>query len=304
MPNLLDIRRRIRTVKNTQQITKAMKMVSAAKLRRAQDQAVAARPYAQRLYHLMEDLAAHVDVATVAEGAEGLTGPGSLNPAALLVSRPARRIQLIAVSSDKGLAGSFNANVYKAVYSFIEEHPGIEVQLELVGRKVRDFFRSRPLPISGEHPGVFGKTVDFAAVRAIAQAVSQRYAHGEVDEVYLIGNEFKTVLTQKVEMHRILPLEVPERKSGEDESRSYLFDSPPAELLARLLPRYLETRIYRSLLESFAGEHAARMNAMDAATRNAGDLIDSLTLNMNRVRQAAITKEIIEIVSGASALSQ
>jgi len=304
MPNLLDIRRRIRTVKNTQQITKAMKMVSAAKLRRAQDQAVAARPYAQRLYHLMEDLAAHVDVATVADGAEGLAGTGGVNLADLLVSRPVRRIQLIAISSDKGLAGSFNANVYKAVYSFIEEHPGVAVQLELVGRKVRDFFRSRPLPISGEHLGVFGKTVDFEAVRAIAQAVSQRYANGEVDEVYLIGNEFKTVLTQKVETHRILPLEVPERKSGEDEGRSYLFDSPPAELLARLLPRYLETQIYRSLLESFAGEHAARMNAMDAATRNAGDLIDTLTLNMNRVRQAAITKEIIEIVSGASALNQ
>lgn len=299
------VQRRIKGFKSTQQITKAMKMVSAAKLRRAQDQAVAARPYAQRLYRLMEDLAAHVDVATVAEGAEGLTGAGGINLADLLVRRSVRRIQLIAISSDKGLAGSFNANVYKAVLSFIEEHPGIEVQLELVGRKVRDFFRSRPFPISGEHLGVFGKTVDFEAVRAIAQAVSQRYANGEVDEVYLIGNEFKTVLTQRVETHRILPLEVPERKSGEEEEgRAYLFDSPPAELLARLLPRYLETQIYRSLLESFAGEHAARMNAMDAATRNAGDLIDTLTLNMNRVRQAAITKEIIEIVSGASALNQ
>ena len=302
MPNLLDIRRRIRTVKNTQQITKAMMMVSAAKLRRAQDQAVAARPYAQRLYQVMEDLAAHVDVASLAEGAADLTGPGGINLTQLLVRRPVRRVQLVAISSDKGLAGAFNANVHKAVIAFIQEHPGLECQIELVGRKVRDYFRSRPYAISGEHIGVFGKTVDYEAVRGIAQAVTQRYANGEVDEVYLFGNEFKTVLTQKVETHRILPLDVPE--GGEGASRTYLFDAPPVELLARLLPRYLETQIYRSLLESFAAEHAARMNAMDAATRNAGDLIDTLTLNMNRVRQAAITREIIEIVSGASALNQ
>ncbi len=297
MPNLLDIRRRIRSVKNTQQITQAMKMVSAAKLRRAQEQALAARPYARQLQALMGGLAPHLDPQVLGEaslpGADWALGE-------LLVRRAVRRRRVVAITTDSGLVGAFNANVLKAVFELGAEPAGVATSYVAVGRKARDVFRRRGLPLAGEHLGLFGRQVDYAAARAIAAQAMQAYATAEVDEVVVVGNEFKSVLQQKVVSRVLLPLELPATAAAED--RDYIFETPPAQLLAALLPRALETQIYRSLLESLASEHAARMNAMEAATSNAGELIDSLTLYLNRVRQAAITKEIIEVVSGAAAL--
>ncbi len=305
MPNLLDIRRRIRSVKNTRQITKAMKMVSAAKLRRAQEQALAARPYAAQLRALLQDMVARTDLATLGED------PAGQAVSRLLVRRPEKRILLITIGSDKGLAGAFSAQVIKAALTFMAEHPGTEVKLELVGRRVRDHFRRQPELIAGQYLNAFGRTVDYGVAREIAADVIHRYSTGETDAVYLLGNEFKSVIQQRVVLHQLLPFSASPAKesakggqaAGQEAAQAdYLLEEPPAELLSELVPRYLQVQIYRSLLESFAAEHAARMNAMDSASRNAGDLIDSLTLTMNRVRQAAITKEIIEIVSGAAAL--
>lgn len=293
MPNLLDIRRRIRSVKNTQQITQAMKMVSAAKLRRAQEQALAARPYAQRLGELMGGLAAYLDPQELAdtklEGADWALGE-------LLVRRPVARRLVIAISTDSGLVGAFNANALKAAQAAAA---GAETQFAAVGRKARDFFRRRGEQLAFERVGLFARTIDYEAARQIAAEAMRLYATHAVDEVVVAGNEFKSVIQQRIVTRRLLPLEAPEHKG---EARDYIFETAPAALLAELLPRAIETQVYRALLESLAAEHAARMNAMEAATSNAGDLIDSLTLNMNRVRQAAITKEIIEVVSGASAL--
>jgi F-type H+-transporting ATPase subunit gamma len=300
MPNLLDIRRRIRSVKNTQQITQAMKMVSAAKLRRAQEQAVAARPYARQLQALMAGLAPHLDPQALAE--ERL--PGADWPlGALLERREVRRRRVIAITSDSGLVGAFNANVLKAALELAGAPPAAEASYIAVGRKARDFLRRRGLPLAGEHLGLFARQVSYDAARAIAAEAMHAYAAAEVDEVVVVGNEFKSVLQQRVVSHVLLPLALPESEgTAAAAGRDYIYETPPAQLLAALLPRALETLVYRSLLESLASEHAARMNAMEAATSNAGELIDSLTLNMNRVRQAAITKEIIEVVSGAAAL--
>ncbi|HXR98051.1 MAG TPA: ATP synthase F1 subunit gamma [Terriglobales bacterium] len=286
MPNLLDIRRRIRSVKNTQQITQAMKMVSAAKLRRAQEAAMQARPYAQRIEAMVNGLA-------------GFINPQDLDPslAALLARREVKRRLVITVSTDSGLVGAFNANVLKQALSLSPAAAATEYIA--VGRKSRDFLRRRDLRLIGEHLGVFTRTVDYDIARQIAQAAMAAYADARVDEVVLVGNEFKSVLQQRIVARQLLPFELPEQTGP---GRDYIFETPPAALLAKLLPRALEAQVYRALLESLASEHAARMNAMEAATSNAGDLIDSLTLNMNRVRQAAITKEIIEVVSGAAAL--
>jgi len=271
-------------VRNTQQITKAMKMVSAAKLRRAQDRVIASRPYGAALRALL------ADVASAAGGDESVAG----HP--LLARRPERRIQLVLITGDKGLAGAFNANVIKASQRFTEEHLPTVVDFELIGRKGRDFYRRREVSITGEHVGLAAK-VRAEDASEMAGKLMQRFKNEEIDAVYLLSNEFKSVMAQKVVMTQVLPVELPKQTEPVD----FIFEQPPLEMLESLLPRYVEIEIYRALLESAAAEHAARMTAMDAATSNASDMIDNLTLYMNRVRQASITKEIIEVVSGAAA---
>jgi F-type H+-transporting ATPase subunit gamma len=285
MPSLIDIRRRIRTVKNTEQITKAMKMVSAAKLRRAQDRVIAARPYAQSMQRMLSN------VAQAASEEETSRIP-------LLAQRPERRIQLIVMTADRGLAGAFNANVIRAAQKFIRDHAEAETALELVGRKGRDFFRRRHRNITGEAATFFQKSVRYENALEVAQKVIERFEKAEVDAVYLVVNHFKNVVVAELSITRILPVEVPEKKLTID----YIYEQPPHELLRSLLPRYVQVQIFRAMLESSAAEQAARMTAMDAASTNAAEVIDKLTLNMNRVRQASITREIIEIVSGAAAL--
>ncbi len=285
MPSLLDFRRRIRSVRSTQQITKAMKMVAAARLRRAQDRALAARPYAAILRELL------ANVAAAAAGNE------SVREHPLLVERPERRIQLILLTSDRGLAGAFNANLIRAAQKFILDHAGAEVRIEAVGRKGRDFFRRRKAALSGEHVGIYQKAL-YTDAAAIARQVTERYASAEVDAVYLLYNEFKSVIAQKFTIARVLPIAIPAGDGGRD----YLYEQPVEELLGSLLPRYVEIAVYQAVVESAAAEHAARMTAMDAATTNAAEVIDKLTLYMNRVRQASITTELIEVVSGAAAL--
>jgi F-type H+-transporting ATPase subunit gamma len=284
MPSLIDIRRRIRSVKNTQQITKAMKMVSAAKLRRAQDRVISSRPYASLLRKVLGNVAAAV--ASDEKAGE--------NP--LLAHRPEQRILLVLITGDKGLAGAFNSNLIKTAQRFSGEHGGAAIKMELIGRKGRDFFRKRGADITGDHVGLAAKVV-YGELAAIAQRAMELYRADEIDAVYLLYNEFKSVATQRVALTRVLPLEIPEQTEPVD----YIYEQPPIELLSALIPRFVELEFYRALLESAAAEHAARMTAMDAATSNAGDMIEKLTLYMNRVRQASITKEIIEVVSGAAA---
>ena len=284
MPSLIDIRRRIRSVKNTQQITKAMKMVSAAKLRRAQDRVVSARPYGALLRKVLGNVAAAVAADEQA---------GS-NP--LLAQRPEQRILLVLVTSDKGLAGAFNTNLTKAAQRFVAERAGASIRMELIGRKGRDFFRKRGASIAGEHINMAAKLV-FADVAAIARKAMEMYRNEEIDAVYLIYNEFKSVVAQILTTERVLPIALPEQAAPVD----YLFEQSPQAMLDALLPKYVETEFYRALAESTAAEHAARMTAMEAATSNAGEMIEKLTLYLNRVRQASITKEIIEVVSGAAA---
>jgi len=285
MPSLIDIRRRIRSVKNTQQITKAMKMVSAAKLRRAQDRALAARPYGAMLQQILVNVA-----EAAAQGAEGDTHP-------LLAVRPEKRILLIVVTADRGLAGAFNSNLIKLAQRFVDEHRAEELSFELIGRKGRDYFRRRSRRIHGEHTDLF-RTVRFEDAEKIAEAVIDLFSKAEIDAVYLFGNEFKSMMSAHLAAKRLLPIEVPKSSTPVD----YIYEQKPEELLGSLLPRYVKVQIFRALLESVAAEHAARMTAMDAASSNASDVIDRLTLHMNRVRQASITREIIEIVSGAAAL--
>lgn len=282
MPSLIDIRRRIRSVKSTQQITRAMKLVSAAKLRRSQDRALAARPYAAATARLLADL------ARAARKEERLAHP-------LLAERPEQRIQLVLITADRGLAGAFNSNLIKAAQQFLAEHAGQQVELELIGRKGRDFFRKRQARISGEHVGMTEKvTYEYAA--GIARQIMARFEQEEIDAVYLLFNEFKSVMAQRIALHRILPVELPAAASGID----FLYEQDPQRLIGRLLPRYIEIALHHALLESAAAQQAARMTAMDAATTNAAEMIDRLTLYMNRVRQASITREIIEVVSGAA----
>jgi F-type H+-transporting ATPase subunit gamma len=286
MPSLIDLRRRIRSVKNTQQITKAMKVVSAAKLRRAQDRVLASRPYAQSIARMLANVAQAVDESQDGEGMD------------LLARREEKRIQLLVITADRGLAGAFNSNVIRASQKFIQEHSGAEVQLELIGRKGRDFFRRRHRNVTGEYSTIFQKVVRYEDALEIANKVIERFKKAEIDAVYLVVNNFKSMMASSMVVSRILPVELPEQKEQID----YIYEQPPDVLLERLLPRYIEAQIFRALLESAAAEHAARMTAMEAASSNATDVIDSLTLKMNRVRQASITREIIEIVSGAAAL--
>ena len=284
MPSLIDIRRRIRSVKNTQQITKAMKMVSAAKLRRAQDRTIGARPYSAMLRKVLGNVAAAV------------AGDETVPENPLLARRDEKRILLVLITADKGLAGAFNTNLIKGAQRFQAERPGVEVKFELIGRKGRDFFRKRGVTVSGEYLGLAAK-VRHEDTAAIAQKAMDMFRAEEIDAVYLIFNEFKTVATQAMTVARVLPAELPQQATPVD----YIFDDPPAEMLDALLPKYVEMEFYRALAESTASEHAARMTAMDAASSNAADMIDRLTLYMNRVRQSSITKEIIEVVSGAAA---
>lgn len=282
MPSLIDIRRRIRSVKNTQQITKAMKMVSTARLRRAQERVINARPYER----MMSEMLASVAGAVSGEVASRLP---------LLAVREEKHVQLILVTSDRGLAGAYNTNLIKAAQQFLGEHPGVE--LELFGRKGRDFFARQPVKVSGAMTGISG-AANLAEAEKLATRLIDRFTSGEVDAVYLLYNEFKSILTQNVTLKRILPVAVEAGAPGRD----FIFEQPPELLLARLLPDSIRLNVFGAFLENAAAEHAARMTAMDAATTNANEVINKLTLYMNRVRQASITREIIEVVSGASAL--
>ncbi len=290
MPSLIDIRRRIRSVKNTQQITRALKLVSAAKLRRAQDRVIAARPYAQSIRQLLSNLAA------------AAASDPDLSASTLLAQREAKRIELILMTSDTGKAGAFNANLTRTADRFIREHEGAAFDIVTVGRKGRDYFRRRNASVPRDYIGVLAKPA-YATAAEIGRESVRRFRDGEVDAVYLINSEFKNVMSQKPSETRLLPVVLPEPKQGEEPKIiDYIFEQPPLEMLQRLLPRYVEVAVFQGMLETSASEHAARMTAMDAASRNAGDVIDKLTLTMNRARQAAITKEIIEVVSGAAAL--
>ena len=292
MANLLDIRRRIKSVKNTQQITKAMKMVSAAKLKRAQNRVINARPFANKMTEVLAELAKHTP--------EDFHHP-------LLDQHGDERYLVVLITADKGLCGAFNTNLLKAAQAFLKENSGKQIEFLAIGRKGRDFFRRRAT-LAGEYVGLTGKgRVEFSEALDVARDIIARFTEEqEVDKVFLIFAEFKTVLTQRIVVEQLLPIS----RSGSDEGDAdadinvtdYIYEQPPAEIFARLLPRLVETQMFRALLESIASEQGARMTAMDAASKNAGDLISSLTLNMNRVRQAAITREIIEIVSGAAAL--
>jgi F-type H+-transporting ATPase subunit gamma len=363
MANVLDLRRRIRSVKNTRQITKAMKMVSAAKLRRAQERAMQARPYAQMLTNVLESLVRRTDLFNEATG-------DILHP--LLVEREEKNVLVLVVAGDKGFAGGFNSNIGKAAQKFIDERraQGQNLDLEPIGKKAIGFYKKRfpaavyehteelydnelskhienirhrevPIEVAAEHPTLLVKT-DFDEVTKLAHSIVDRYEHCEIDSVYIVFNEFKSVISQRVVVEKLLPIrklgshEVtaleemteeqkeaagkaaqsagvsinePEETEIDQEAKKfgtaevdYIFDQAPERLFRHLMPRYVTTQIFHALLESTAAEHAARMTATDAATKNAGDLIDKLSLTMNRVRQAAITKEIIEIVSGAAAL--
>ena len=363
MANVLDLRRRIRSVKNTRQITKAMKMVSAAKLRRAQERALHARPYARMLVNVLESLVRRTDLYNEASGE-------IMHP--LLVEREEKNVLVLVIAGDKGFAGGFNSNIGKAAQRFIDERreQGQNLDLEPIGKKAIALYkrkfpaavyehkeelydndlakhiedirhRAAPTEVVAEHPTLLLKA-EFHDVAGIARSIVARYERAEIDSVYIVFNEFKSVISQRVVVEKLLPIrklgshEVtvseemteeqreaaaraaqssgvsinePEESLAEREAKmfgtadvDYIFDQPPEKLLRDLMPRYVTTQIFHALLESAAAEHAARMTATDAATKNAGDLIDSLSLTMNRLRQAAITKEIIEIVSGAAAL--
>ncbi len=363
MANVLDLRRRIRSVKNTRQITKAMKMVSAAKLRRAQERAMQARPYAQMLVNVLESLVRRTDLYNEQTGE-------ILNP--LLVQREEKNVLVIVIAGDKGFAGGFNSNVGKAAQKFIDQRVAKQqnIDLEPIGKKAIGFYKRRFKPaqyekteehydndlsvhydsirhraqqieVAAEHADLLLRA-KYEDVAEMARSIVARYERAEIDSVYLVYNEFKSVLSQRIVVEKLLPIvelgshtietaqemteeereaavraaesegisvHEPDKSAMEDEAKKfgtanvdYLYDQSPEELFRHLLPRYVTTQIFHALLESTAAEHAARMTATDAATKNAGDLIDSLSLTMNRVRQAAITKEIIEIVSGAAAL--
>lgn len=291
MPSLLDMRRRIKSVKNTQQITKAMKMVAAAKLKRATDRVTAARPYAQKMSEVLGNLSAKIS--------DDFSHP-------LLDQRGDQKYLVVLVTADKGLAGAFNANVTKAAQTFLTENTGKQIEMIPVGRKGRDFFKRRNSNIIEEYVGLTGAgRIEYSEASEIAQKVIKTFIEDEtIDKVFVVFSEFKSVLSQRPVVEQLLPIprniseETAENKQAQAE---YIYEQPPAEIFGKLLPKQIETQIYRAILESIASEQGARMTAMDSASKNAGELISTLTLNMNRIRQAAITKEIIEVVSGAAA---
>jgi F-type H+-transporting ATPase subunit gamma len=290
MPSLIDLRRRIRAVKSTQQITKAMKMIAASRLKRAQDRVVAARPFAQRMLKVLNGLVSRVDQDA---------HPLLRMPAA---DQSTGRPLLIIISGDRGLSGSFNSNVIKAAGDFIVKE-GREVALGLVGRKGRDFFRRRGFDVRYEATGIFQK-LSFADATKIANVAIEEFTSGEASSVYLVYNEFKSVMTQRIVLERLLPIPRLDVDAGTAAGPDvdYLYEPTPEEIFRDLLPRHVQIQVYRALLESNAAFYAAQMTAMDSASRNAAEMIDQLTLYMNKVRQAAITREIIEVVSGAEAL--
>jgi F-type H+-transporting ATPase subunit gamma len=289
MPTLLEYRNRLRSVRQTQQLTRAMKFVAAAQLRRAQSRVFAARPYAEEIVRVLRSAASRIETP--------------YHP--LLERRPEQRLLLIVLTADKGLCGAFNSNAIRRAGSFIRAHKDRELQLIAVGRRGRDAFRKQGHQLAGQYVDIF-RHVDFHHAQEIARQAAALYTERKVDAVYAVYNEFKNVLTQKVMLETVLPI-APEVVAAEQQPAlrpdisDYIYEDPPQAVFDRMLPRYLESEIFRILLESAAGEQAARMTAMDGATNNAADLIDRLTLEMNKVRQAAITKEIIEVVSGAAA---
>ena len=289
MPSLIDMRRRIRAVKSTQQITKAMKMVAAAKLRRAQDAVVRTRPYAQLLEQALAQVAAR------AQAEEKPTHP-------LLAKREARVAVVFLITSDRGLAGGFNSNVIRRVQRFTTENADTydRVLVSTVGRKARDFFRARHLEVRKDYTGVHS-ALSFQKAEEIAQELSARFLAGEVDAVFLAFNEFKSAISQVVTIRQLLPIATA-KVEGAATAFDFIYEPGREQLLAELLPRQIATQVYRALLESAASEHGARMTAMESATKNAEEMIASLTLQYNRARQAYVTKELMEIVSGAEAL--
>ncbi len=283
MANVRDIRRRIRSVRNTQQVTRAMKMVAAAKLRRAQERILATRPYATRMLAVLNSLATRANPDT--------------HP--LLAVRGSQKIEVVILTADKGLCGGFNTNIIKKAMRFIEDHQSKGLSLHLVGRKGRDFFKKRGYTVTGEYVDLFRK-LRYADAAGIARKIMDRYIERDLDAVHLIYNEFKTVIQQRVVVEQLLPirrLEIDKNVTAQD----YIYEPSAQDLFDVLLPKHVEFQVLRALYESAAAEYGARMSAMDAATRNADDMINTLTLHMNRVRQASITKEIIEVVSGAEA---
>jgi F-type H+-transporting ATPase subunit gamma len=288
MPSLIDLRRRIRTVRNIQQITKAMKMVSASKLRRAQERMMSARPYASEMQRVLGGLAARVDPSV--HPLLAVRDPGASG-----------RTLVVVVSADKGLCGSFNTNIIKAAGAFIVNSPQ-PCTLGLVGRKGRDFFAKRGFDVFFEAVGLFQK-LRFEDARSIAQTVIDAFVGGQADRVVLVFNEFKSVISQRVVVDQLLPVQRADIEAGGTGPEvDYLYEPSAQDIFNELLPRYVEVQVYRALLESNAAFFAAQMTAMDTATKNSGEMISSLTLYMNKVRQAAITREIIEVVSGAEAL--
>jgi F-type H+-transporting ATPase subunit gamma len=308
MPTLLDYRRRIRSVKSTQQITRAMKFISAAKLRRAQEGVFAARPYAGEILRVMRSAAARMESA--------------VHP--LLERRPEEKVLVVVLTGDRSLAGAFNTNVIRRTIQFVRDNSTKKLEIVAIGKKGRDQVKKRGWSMAGEYLNVSSK-VDFSTAKDIAGKIADLYARREVDAVYAIYNEFKNVMVQKLSVMKLLPidpaiLDEEQKKqpgmtsdaehdpnlphdlaaSGKSQVVDYIYEEPVAEIFSGLVPRYLEAEVYRILLESAAAEHAARMTAMDSATRNASDLIEKLTLDMNKIRQAGITKELIEIVSGAA----
>jgi F-type H+-transporting ATPase subunit gamma len=287
MPSLIDLRRRIRAVKSTQQITKAMKMIAASRLRRAQERVVAARPFAQRMLAVLNGLVGRVDPEA--------------HPLLKASIDPKAPTLLIVVTADRGLCGSFNSNVIKAAGQFIVgQRQGREVALGLVGRKGRDFFRRRGFDVRYEAAGIFQR-LSFADAAALANAAIEEFTTGRVGSVHLVYNEFKSVMSQRIVVEQLLPIPRVENAAAAGPAIDYLYEPAPEQIFKDLLPRHVQVQVYRALLESNAAFFAAQMTAMDAATRNSAEMLDSLTLYMNKVRQAAITREIIEVVSGAAA---
>jgi F-type H+-transporting ATPase subunit gamma len=283
MATLLDFRRRIRSVKNTQQITRAMKFVAAARLRRAQEAALAARPYAQELARVLRSTMARIE--------------SPQHP--LLAKRPEERILVVVLAGERGLAGAFNTNILRKAQDFMRSKQGKKMVTIPVGKKGRDAMRKAGYEFAGEYINVLAR-VDFATAREIAGLVTRLYADDKIDAVYMVFSEFKNVMSANLTVTKLLPVEAIEGGEETKNTVDYIYEQPESQILDHLLPRYIQTQILRALLESSAAEHGARMTAMEAATKNAGDVIEALTLHMNKVRQAAITKEIIEIVSGAS----
>jgi F-type H+-transporting ATPase subunit gamma len=284
MANLRDIRTRIRSVRNTQQLTYAMKLVSATKLRRAQERIVSARPYARRMLQVLNSLAARA------------------NPEhhPLLERREERRVELVVITADRGLCGGFNANIVKTAAEEVKRRAGQELSLTLVGKKGRDYFRRRRVSVHREMVDIF-RNVTYAAAAELARELIEGYVSRKLDAVYLVYNEFKSAIQQRVVVEKLLPIEQLTWE-GPGFPADYIYEPAQKELFDSLLPRHVEVQMFRALLESSASEQGARMTAMDSATNNAAEMIESLTLNMNKVRQAGITKEILEVVSGAAAL--